>query len=732
MKPYLALIKIDLKLAFRNKGVIFFNYLFPLLFFFIFAEMMKAERGGTISYVVSMVLVMGILGNGLFGAGVRAVQEREMNILRRFKVTPISPIPLLVASLVTGWVIYLPIALLILALAHSLYGMAIPQRLLSLFGLISLGVLAFRSLGLILASVANSMQESQLLIQLFYMPMLFLSGATFPITMLPLWGRLFAQFLPASYLVSGFQGIFFRQEALLDNSSAAVALLLTVILGTFISAKLFRWEKEEKIGLTAKLWVLAVLCPFLLLGGYQAHNHGQIRKAEVLNRQLQRSETLLIRQVRIFVGDGQVIQSGSVLIKNGKIEQLYQDPSPDLTSIKAEVIDAAGKTLLPGLIDVHVHLGAPGGFYESASNYAPGKMMRRALAAYLYSGVTAVKSVGDSLQDSLKLRQRVLSGEILGAELFVCGPMFTAVGGHGTEYFEELPEAFQKIAQEQWLRLPRRPDEAQQQVRDLKQAGVDGIKAILDAGETGQLFNRLDFGVFKALSQESRLQRLPLVVHTGDSRDLRDALLSDTTGIEHGSFREAIPNDLLVQMAQAGTFYDPTLSVAEACEQLRAGKTGLLDRSLVQQVGPLKLLQETRRVLESERGSRIRAKTNSSHLSLLQGQQNLLRAYQAGVRLVTGSDAGNPLVIHGPTIQRELQLWVKAGIPPKVGLQAATGNAAQLLGAQDRIGLVQKGHDADLLLVDGDPLTDIEAVERISLVIYKGERLNRPKLFEPE
>jgi ABC-type multidrug transport system permease subunit len=270
MKPYLALIKVDLKLAFRNKGVIFFNYLFPLLFFFIFSEMMKAERGGTISYVVSMVLVMGILGNGLFGAGVRAVQEREMNILRRFKVTPISPVPLLVASLVTGWVIYLPIVLVILVLAHGMYGMPVPQRLFSLFGLITLGVLAFRSLGLILASVANSMQESQLLIQLFYMPMLFLSGATFPITILPRWGQIFAQFLPASYLVTGFQGIFFRQETLLDNREAALALLVTAILGTFVSAQLFRWEKEERIKPGAKLWVALALLPLALLGAWQA------------------------------------------------------------------------------------------------------------------------------------------------------------------------------------------------------------------------------------------------------------------------------------------------------------------------------------------------------------------------------------------------------------------------------------------------------------------------------
>ena len=163
MKSYLALIKVDLKLAFRDKAVIFFNYLFPLIFFFVFAGLMRAERGGTISYVVSLVLVMGILGNGLFGAGLRAVQEREANILRRFKVAPISPAPLLVASLVSGWVIYIPIVLLVLGLAHFIYGMPVPGRPFALFGLISIGVLAFRAIGLILASVANSMQGSQVL-----------------------------------------------------------------------------------------------------------------------------------------------------------------------------------------------------------------------------------------------------------------------------------------------------------------------------------------------------------------------------------------------------------------------------------------------------------------------------------------------------------------------------------------------------------------------------------------
>jgi imidazolonepropionase-like amidohydrolase len=112
------------------------------------------------------------------------------------------------------------------------------------------------------------------------------------------------------------------------------------------------------------------------------------------------------------------------------------------------------------------------------------------------------------------------------------------------------------------------------------------------------------------------------------------------------------------------------------------------------------------------------------------GSENLVRAWKAGVPLVTGTDAGNLLVFHGPTVHRELQLWVEAGIPPAVALQAATYNAARLLHADKRIGLVAPGYDANLLLVDGDPIRDISSTERISAVVLKGERVRRADLFD--
>ena len=107
MKAYLALTTNELRLAFRDKQVLFFNYAFPLIFFFLLSAMLHADRGGSvITVIVTNVLVIGILGNGFFGAGIRAVQEREQNILRRFKVAPISPLPILGASLTTGLLLW--------------------------------------------------------------------------------------------------------------------------------------------------------------------------------------------------------------------------------------------------------------------------------------------------------------------------------------------------------------------------------------------------------------------------------------------------------------------------------------------------------------------------------------------------------------------------------------------------------------------------------------------------
>ena len=174
---------------------------------------------------------------------------------------------------------------------------------------------AFRSIGLIVASIVNSTQESTIAIQLLYMPMLFLSGATFPTTILPAWAQIVGQFLPATYLVTGFQSVFLRKETLAQNGPAVGALVVTMVLATFISIQIFRWEKEEKLRPAAKLWVLAVLSPFVVMGCYQAYSkeHKQEGGSALARADAQRQ--FLIRGAKIFIGPGKVIESGAVLVQ---------------------------------------------------------------------------------------------------------------------------------------------------------------------------------------------------------------------------------------------------------------------------------------------------------------------------------------------------------------------------------------------------------------------------------
>jgi len=587
----------NLLLTLRNRAALFFSFVFPLIFFFAFS---LGGGGGNGQQIVSLVLGLGVLGSGLFGVGMRAVQDREQNILRRFKVAPIGPGEILVSGLVTVMALQVPNMAFILFLAHRFFNAPWPPQPISLLVFVSLGLLAFASIGGIIAALVNSMQEGILLTQLFYFPMLFLSGTTIPITAMPAWLQTVAQFVPMTYFTNGLQPILRGRETLFDNLASVGALALTACLGTFLAAKLFRWEKEEKLRPVAKFWLLAVLGPFLVLGAWQMHAKTNIAKAKVLGRDAQRSRTALIRDARLFLGDGTVIDQGSVLIKDGKIAEIYMGPAPDAKSLRADAIEAAGKTLLPGLIDVQVHLSLPG-FPISDPQYFqnPDQNFDRELAAYLFSGTTAVRSVSDPAEVVLKHRATTASGESLGAELFA---------------------------------------------GDAKEDGI----------------------------------------------------------------------------------YDPALAGVEARQAYLAGRTDLLERSLVQQVIPRSWFAQVKDGLKQREGQAV----VRNPIGLDQAKQNLSEAYRRGAMLVTGTDSGYPMAVHGPGVHREMQLWVEAGIPNTAALQGATYNAARLLHADSRIGLIRKGYDASLLLVDGNPLQDISASERISTVFFKGERVDRSSLFQ--
>ena len=239
--------------------------------------------------------------------------------------------------------------------------------------------------------------------------------------------------------------------------------------------------------------------------------------------------------------------------------------------------------------------------------------------------------------------------------------------------------------------------------------------------------NRFDTGLYKAVVSEATKDGLPTATHTGSLADMEVAIEAGTSSIEHGAMMEEVGAGVFEKMKSRNVAYDPTLSVYEGLAASRSGKANLLDNSLLQTVGPADLLADTRAYLKAEKS----AKTFDYYQPLLARlNQNLLRAYKAGVLLITGSDAGNMMVVHGPTVQHEMELWVKAGIPASDVLQAATYNAAKVLRADKRIGLIQPGYDATFVLLDGDPVQDIGNTEHISAVFFRGAHIDRSDLFD--
>lgn len=732
MRGALALTLTNLRLALRDRTVLFFNYIFPLIFFFVFESLMTGGRGSSgSSYVFAMILVLGIMGNGLFGAGLRAVEERDKGILRRYRLAPITPAPLLISSLIVGYVLYLPLVLLLFVLANRIYRMDMPANPGSIFLFVTIGLLSFRSIGLILASMANSLQESQILTNLLYFPMLFLSGATFPIAMLPKWAQTISQFIPSTYLINGFQGILIRGEGLRHNGPSLAALIVTFLLCFFIAYKFFRWEREEKIPASAKLWVLGALLPFFVLGAWENFRGGETLKAtQRVWREMRRSGMLAFSGGKIFVGNGDVIERGVLILDKGKIVAIFKEGEQTIPK-DARTLNASGKTLLPGLCDIHVHL-AVSGTYKLKEGEEEKKLktiedwMIQNLRSHLYCGVTAVKSVGDSLNFMQDLKRKLNGEEILAADLYAVGPMFTAPGGHGTEFFKYLPETIRQVAMSQAVREETDPDQARDHVRALAKAGVDGIKAILEAGSAGHLFPRLDLTVLRAIIEEAHQHGLKVVVHTGNSRDMADAIEAGADGLEHGSFRDHVPDSIFQAMAKRGIFYDPTLAVIDSLAHL--SDPYFLEDPLVQQAvlpGVLKGFREWVQEITSQ------SKTGWEDIAqgLTMAKENLKRAYELRVPLSLGTDAANPGTFHGPSVHRELRLWVESGVPAEAALQAATRNNARLLGKISEFGTLEVGKQANVLVVNGNPLRDISATANISDVIYKGERLEREKLI---
>jgi hypothetical protein len=279
-----TLTKIRLRLAMRNRAFFFFSLVMPLIFLFGAAVFLRRDSIAWIPYVLGAVLTTTVMGS-FWGLSVQLVSFREQGILRRFRLAPVGAGPILASSILSNYFMALPVVVFEFLVCRWAFHMHTWGNLWAVLLLVTVGSATFSALGLIVASVTNTMQETQMINNLLWMGFLFLTGATVPLAVFPMWLQRIALFIPGQYLATGLESATTSMATGKEIFEDVMALCLGFFVAFEMSRRLFRWEPEAKAPRRAKLWALAALVPFLLFGAWENLSGARLHR---VNRNFER------------------------------------------------------------------------------------------------------------------------------------------------------------------------------------------------------------------------------------------------------------------------------------------------------------------------------------------------------------------------------------------------------------------------------------------------------------
>lgn len=249
--------------AFRSKTSLFWNFAFPLFFLFAFAVGLADGRSDAVTYLMPGLFTLTIVAISFAGVSYRLIADREKEVLRRYRTTPVGAGTVVTANAGAS-VVVLAVALLLLATtALVAFRISVAGGMLQLLAVLMAGAGAFVPLGLILGSLTSSMRTAPAVTNAIFFPLIFVSGAAVPFAMLPGWVQEVGRFVPATYLVEALQAVMVRGESWAALGTPLSILVCTGIVGGGLSAWLFRWESREAMDRRRLLVGSAILCLFL-------------------------------------------------------------------------------------------------------------------------------------------------------------------------------------------------------------------------------------------------------------------------------------------------------------------------------------------------------------------------------------------------------------------------------------------------------------------------------------
>lgn len=393
------------------------------------------------------------------------------------------------------------------------------------------------------------------------------------------------------------------------------------------------------------------------------------------------SSATVIKNVCIFDGE-KIIPLGMVVFENGKITAVGQKITvPE----RAEVFDGKGQTLLPGLIDAHVHV------WDKQN-------LKQALAF----GVTTVVDMSMSVKTMTDIKKLQLSGKANDrAYLISPGTLVTAPGGHGTQYGLSIPTI-------------SKPEEAQEFVDARIAEGSDFIKIIYDDGTAYSLLRpTLSKTTLSAVINAAHKRGKLAVVHAATLQNCIDVIEAGGNGLAHLYFNDAFDPEFGRIAARKKVFVIPTLSVLEAMSGTTGASSLAEDSHLSPYLNPLDIT-----------GMKQSFPFKSGRAAYEASERALRQLKAEAVPILAGTDAPNPGTTYGASLHRELELFVEAGLSPLEALRSATSIPAEKFNLTDR-GRIQPGLIADLMMVKGDPTKDIKVTRNIAAIWRSGVKVDR-------
>jgi imidazolonepropionase-like amidohydrolase len=437
---------------------------------------------------------------------------------------------------------------------------------------------------------------------------------------------------------------------------------------------------------------ILLFCLLIVLAGCKANEESKVKA--------------IIGAVLIDGNGGPPITDSVVVVSGSRIRSAGSRANVPIPA-EADKINGSGKFLTPGLIDAHVHLGTRGGPGFQASDYTRERIEKN-LNAYLYFGVTTVRSMGTDRDAGFAVRKAERDGTLLTARLFTAGRGFTAPGGHPSQEVGDI------------VRQTDDPENARRQVAELAAQQVDCIKMWVDDHHGKQ--PKIKPAVIDAILEEARKYNIPVTAHIATLADTEFLVNSGAAGFLHMvRDTEDIDQAFLAKLRALKLPFAPTL-VRQELGWLYAQHPERLDDPDVARTIEPDIVEAVKKATRGKQPDTI------ARDEYARAMRNTRRMAVAGVPIGVGSDGGSAIDFPGLMTHRELELLVEAGLSPVDVITAATRNGALALRKLDDLGTIEAGKRADLLLLSANPLEDVRNFRKIDQLMFDGEWIDRATL----